>query len=80
MKAHAVPSQAALPLWLALLILAGSGGSAQGAYYQVGQIVTNFLVYARPSLASSGEFAENAPMRLQDFAGKIVFVEFFDPT
>lgn len=77
MKVHAVPSKATFRLWLALLILAGNAGTAHAAYYQVGQIVTNFVVYAR---GNSGVFAENAPMRLEDFAGKIVFVEFFDPT
>ena len=66
-----------LYLWLAL---AGGVCSSQAAYYQVGQVVTNFLVYARENWTNSAGFPDVAPMRLQDFAGKIIFVEFFDPT
>lgn len=75
MKVHAlaVRSKAALGLWLFLL-----AGSSQAAHYQAGQVVTNFILYARPS--NSAGFADGASMRLRDFAGKIVFVEFFDPT
>lgn len=62
------------------LTFAGGVSPLQAAYYQVGQVVTNFTLYARPSWTNSGGFAEDAPMRLKDFAGKIVFVDFFDPT
>ena len=81
MKSHnlAVPSKATLPLWLGLLIVVASAGTSQAAYYQVGQVVTNFVVYARPNWTNSAGFADNAQMRLRDFAGKIIFVEFFDP-
>ena len=65
-------------LWLAVLIFLAV--KSEGAYYQAGQIVTNFVVYARPAWTNSGGFTENQPMRLQDFSGKILFVEFFDPT
>lgn len=62
-------------LWL----VAGAGVS-QAAYYQVGQVVTNFTLYARPSWTNSLGYPPNAPMPLRDFAGKIIFLEFFDPT
>lgn len=83
MKAYAmaVRTRATLGLWLALLSAAGGGaGTCQAAHYQVGQVVTNFILYARPNWTNSAGFANNAPMRLRDFAGKIIFVEFFDPT
>jgi hypothetical protein len=67
-------------LWLTLLACAIGLSPLEGAYYQPGQIVTNFTLYARPSWTNSAGFADNAPMRLGDFAGKIIFVEFFDPT
>ena len=68
---------ACLGLWLAMLRLPIS---VQAAYYQPGDVVTNFVVYARAAWTNSAGFAPNAPMRLSDFAGKIIFVEFFDPT
>ena len=76
----AVPSRAAVGLWLVVLTMAGAASRSDAAYYQVGQVVTNFVLYARPSWTNSAGFAEDAPMRLRDFAGKIIFVEFFDPT
>ena len=81
MKVYAmgIRTKATIVLWLALLALIGGAQSALAAHYQVGQVVTNFVLYARPSWTSSG-FANGAPMRLRDFAGKIIFVEFFDPT
>ena len=64
-------------LWLAFV----SGiCPTQAAYYQPGQVVTNFTLYTRPSWTNSAGFPDDAPMRLSDFAGKIIFVEFFDPT
>ncbi|HKQ37817.1 MAG TPA: hypothetical protein VJ063_07045 [Verrucomicrobiae bacterium] len=82
MKVHAsaTSSKATFALWLGLLIFATNAPSARAAYYQVGQVVTNFVLYARPWWTNSAGFEENAPMRLPDFAGKIIFVEFFDPT
>ena len=72
MKAHglALPSKAAFLLWLGFLLIVAS--NVQGAYYQPGQVVTNFVLYARSDQGES--------LRLKDFAGKIIFVEFFDPT
>jgi len=67
-------------LWLILLAFASGVSPLQGAYYQPGQVVTNFTLYARPSWTNSAGFPEDAPMRLRDFAGKIIFVDFFDPT
>ena len=76
----AVHPKATLGLWFALVVGTVGASSSQAAYYQVGQVVTNFVLYARPSWTNSEGFAEDAPMRLSDFAGKIIFVEFFDPT
>jgi len=79
MKTHglALPRNVTFALWLALLFTAGN---SEAAFYQVGQIVTNFVVYARTSTTNALGYGEDAPMRLQDFGGKIIFVEFFDPT
>jgi outer membrane receptor for Fe3+-dicitrate len=77
---HVIPLKAASALGLTLLALAFGVHSLHAAYYQPGQVVTNFTLYARPSWTNSAGFPEDAPMRLSDFAGKIIFVEFFDPT
>jgi len=75
-----IPLRSTLALWLMVLALGSSRCLLQAAYYQVGQIVTNFTLYARPSWTNSAGFPPDAPMRLRDFAGKIIFVDFFDPT
>ena len=82
MKAYAmaVRTKAALGLWLVVMAGAGGASTSRAAHYQVGQVVTNFILYARPNWTNSAGFPEDAPMRLRDFAGKILFVEFFDPT
>ncbi len=51
-------------------------------YYKLGQIVTNFTLYTRRAWTNDAgrEFAPGTPLRLSDFAGHIVFFEFFDPT
>ena len=67
-------------LWIALLSMILIGDPVRAAYYQVGDVITNFTLYARPAWTNSGGFAPNAPVRLSDFAGRIIFVEFFDPT
>ena len=72
-------ARAAFGLWLVLLTVAGGASRSEAAYYQVGQVVTNFVLYARSPWTNSAGISENAPMRLSDFAGKIIFVEFFDP-
>lgn len=50
--------------------------------YEVGDIVTNFTIYTRTKWTSpAGKiFTPGSPIRLSDFAGQIVFLEFFDPT
>ena len=65
-----------------LLALVGGELPSFAAYYQPGQAVTNFTVYTRRSWTdSTGKaFAPGSPIRLSDFAGKVIFVEFFDPT
>jgi hypothetical protein len=65
---------------MALLSMVLVSGAARAAYYQAGDVITNFTLYARPAWTNAAGFAGNAPMRLSDFAGKIIFVEFFDPT
>lgn len=68
---------AALVFCVFLTLIAAVSLSA--AQYQVGQIVADFSLYARRGTPNLG-YAPNAPMRLRDFAGKILFIEFFDPT
>ena len=67
-------------LWLILL---GGVLPSQAAFYQPGQSVTNFSVYTRRAWTDSTtgkNFAPGATIRLSDFLGKVLFVEFFDPT
>jgi hypothetical protein len=63
-------------LALALLL---SVAKLSAATYQVGNIVSNFTLIARHPLTNDAGriFASNAPVQLHDFAGKIIFVEFF---
>ena len=73
--------QCVLPLAILGLLL--SLELAHGQYYKAGQIVTNnFTVYARRAFTNlAGQvFQSGFPVRLADFAGYVVFVEFFDPT
>jgi hypothetical protein len=81
MKANGLVIWLKRSLVLGLMFLAFAGlYPAQGAYHQVGDVVTNFTLYARQSWTNSLGFGEDAPMRLSDFSGKVIFVEFFDPT
>ena len=66
----------ALCLFLTLL---GGAHRSEAAYYRVGDVVTSFLVYAREA-SYPGAFPDNYPIQLRDFAGSVLFVEFFDPT
>lgn len=52
---------------------------ASAATYPAGSIVSNFTMIARhPFTNHAGQmFASNAPVQLSDFAGRIVFLEFF---
>ena len=81
-------SRRASPVWsgvlLSILALLSNVDLAQAQYYRVGQIVnpTNFTLYTRrpwTNLTGRG-FSQGAPVRLTDFAGYVVFFEFFDPT
>ena len=67
---------------MSLLLLLGGMSAPQAAFYQPGQVVTNFAIYTRRAWTdSTGKaFVPGSPIRLSDFAGKIIFVEFFDPT
>ena len=51
-------------------------------YQNAGQILTNFTLYTRNQWTNDAGriFPEDTPVRLSDFAGQIVFFEFFDPT
>jgi hypothetical protein len=74
-------SRFALP-FCALLSLTAGLLSSSARPYEVGDIVTNFTVYTRVKWTSpAGKiFMAGSPIRLSDFAGQIVFFEFFDPT
>ena len=50
--------------------------------YRVGDVVTNFTFYARrPWTNDAGSvFTPGTPLPLSEFAGRVVFVEFFDAT
>jgi hypothetical protein len=69
-------------LFLATLGLLANVEPADAQYYQAGQIVTNFTLYARKQFTNLGgrTFAPGEPVRLSDLAGYVVFMEFFDPT
>jgi hypothetical protein len=61
----------------------GASNAFAGQLYQAGQIVTNdFTLYARLPLTNlAGRvFSPGSPVHLTDFAGYVVFCEFFDPT
>lgn len=68
--------------WLGLLsstLFNGLVSSTQAAVYKVGDIVSNFTLYARRPITNDlGQVTPvGSPVRLTDFSGKIVFVEFF---
>ena len=66
---------------LVAMLFAGQLPST-AAQYTVGDVVSNFALYTRrPWTNSAGKaFAPGSQIRLTDFAGKIIFLEFFDPT
>jgi len=70
-------------IWACLLLLAialaPANGLAQGALYHPGDIMTNLTFYARRAftLADGTMVAAGAPVRLQDFVGRIVYLEWF---
>jgi hypothetical protein len=59
--------------------LVGLGSSSQAAIYKVGDIVSDFTLYARRPITNDlGQVTPaGSPVHLTDFAGKIVFIEFF---
>jgi len=65
-----------------LLVFANGMAPASAALYLTGQIVSNFTLINRIAWTNeSGRvFAHETPLRLSDFGGKILFMEFFDPT
>jgi hypothetical protein len=80
-KAYGLVIRLKRSLVLGLMFLASAGlYPAQAAYYQIGDVVTNFTLYARQSWTNSLGFGEDAPMRLSDFSEKVIFVDFFAPT
>jgi hypothetical protein len=64
---------------LSALTLLSSLAAASAATYQVGNNVSNFTLVARhPFTNHNGQvFTSNAPVQLRDFAGRIIFLEFF---
>jgi hypothetical protein len=57
--------------------------SARAQNFQsLGQVVTNFTLYSRNQWTNDAGriFPEDTPLKLSDFAGHVVFFEFFDPT
>jgi len=70
-------------LFLLCFMCGGSIESIQAQSFQkVGQVVTNFTLYMRRAWTNQTgrAFSPGAPVRLSDFAGTVVFFEFFDPT
>lgn len=55
---------------------------ARAAVYLPGEIITNFTLINRLAWTNeSGRvFGAGAPLRLSDFGGKVLFMEFFDAT
>lgn len=64
---------------LLFLLLLAAPGCLEAATYQVGQTVTNFSLIARRAFTRPDGTAvpAGATVRLQDFAGRIVFLEWF---
>jgi hypothetical protein len=64
--------------WLCLLFSIG-GLSARAATYNEEDVVSDFTLYARRAFTNDAGavMPAGSPVRLSDFAGKIVFMEFF---
>ena len=62
-------------------ILLMSALASPAATYQPGDVVTDFsFVNRRDWINDLGQLVPaGVPLRLSDFAGKIVFIQFFDP-
>jgi hypothetical protein len=67
---------------LGLMFSTGIETPSAAGTYLVNSVVTNFTIYLRRAWTNdSGRFfPSGSPMRLSDFSGSILFVEFFDPT
>jgi hypothetical protein len=65
-----------------LLAFVAGIAPASAAPYKLGNIVTNFTLINRLAWTNeSGRvFEADTPLRLSDFGGKILFMEFFDAT
>lgn len=65
-----------------LAVFAAGIVPARAAFYQPGNIVSNFTLINRLAWTNeSGRvFGAGAPLQLSDFDGKILFMEFFDAT
>ena len=70
------------PLLLSLECGVGPESVRAQNLQNVGQIVTNFSLYTRNQWTNDAGhiFPEDTPVKLSDFAGHVVFFEFFDPT
>jgi hypothetical protein len=85
MKTNGLVSRRILGV-VVLLLGVGFGTGIESACaqtnYSVGESVTNFTLYLRRSWTNEAGrgFPAGASLRLSDFAGSIVFFEFFDPT
>lgn len=64
--------------WLPLLLLL-VGASAPAATYNEEDVVSDFTLYARRAFTNEAGavIPAGSPVHLSDFAGKIVFMEFF---
>jgi hypothetical protein len=83
MKTHGLARILGLAaLFLGLGLNRGLDAVQAQPYYKVGDTVTNFTLYTRRQWTNqTGRvFVPGTPLQLSDFAGSIVFLEFFDPT
>ena len=69
-------------IWIRMLVLAGAliqtNHSAGAATYQVGNTVSDFTLVARRAFTNNGALVPaGSKVHLRDFAGKIVFLEWF---
>jgi len=71
-----------LSLLCILGLLASIEGSQAAQYYRAGDFVQDFTLHTRRAWTNhAGRFFwPGAAVRLSDFAGHVVFFEFFDPT
>jgi len=62
-----------------LLALAAGVAPASAAVYKLGDVVTNFTLINRMAWTneSGRAFGPGTPLRLSDFGGKVLFMEFF---